>query len=509
MNAARGPPGQARVARVIVVAGGRVELGLRAAEGTRASARLGGSEHPAGLGSLARGQRGRAVEQRGRLAPAAPAAGAFPGALELGRDLLVRAGDGLGQVPGPLVWLVRAGGRGEAGVDLLALGEGRPVVHRRADQRMAEADRTVNGDELPGFSGGSRLQGEAQFPARPGKQAGVPGGVSGRREQQGLGGGRQFPDLPQVALLEPAAQRYRPGRERVAVQPAAGELPPDLDERQRVAARLSDDLVGDRAAQPRPGRGREQGASVLLRQPGQAQLREPGQPARRRRGLPDGKDDGDGVGVQAPRHERQDIGRLLVQAVRVIDQAQQGLAGGLPGQQPQRGQADEKTMGHLAFGHAEGQAERGLLRCRQDVEGGQEGPQQLVHSREAELHLALDAVDPDDLQVRRGRLCVIQERRLAHARLAPQRQDGAAPLACSGHDLIQAARFRISPEQALHGANLLPGVPVPAWLSRPHVVTGPGGLRAPRDARPATAGNHVNRANDRRLRRRGNVRQQA
>lgn len=140
MNAARSPPGRARVARVILVAGCRVELGLRAAEGTRAEARLGGGEHPAGAGSLACGQRGRAVEQRGRLAPAAPAGCTFPGALELGRDLLVRAGDSLGQVPGPLVWLVRAGGRGEAGADLLALGEGRPVVHRRADFRAMVRD---------------------------------------------------------------------------------------------------------------------------------------------------------------------------------------------------------------------------------------------------------------------------------------------------------------------------------------------------------------------------------
>ena len=110
--------------------------------------------------------------------------------------------------------------------------------------------------------------------AGPGEQAGIPGGVSGRGQQQGLRGGRKFPHLPQVTLLKPAAQRYRPGQERVAVQPAVGELTPDLDERQRVAARLSDDPVGYRAAKPRPGRGREQGASVLLRQPAKA----PGDP---------------------------------------------------------------------------------------------------------------------------------------------------------------------------------------------------------------------------------------
>lgn len=79
-----------------------------------------------------------------------------------------------------------------------------------------------------------------------------------------------------------------------------------------------------------------------------------------------------------------------------------------------------------------------------------------MDGREAELHLALDAVDPDDLEVRR-RLRIIKQRGLAHARLATDSQDGAAPLAGSGHELIQAARFRVTPEQALHGANLLPG----------------------------------------------------
>ncbi len=42
---------------------------------------------------------------------------------------------------------------------------------------------------------------------------------------------------------------------------------------------------------------------------------------------------------------------------------------------------------------------------------------------------------------------------------------------------------------------------------RLRVVAGPGGLRASRDALPAEAGKHVSRADDRRLCRRGNVRQ--
>ena len=473
------------MAWIVVVAGGCVVFGLRPAEGTRAAACLGGGEHAAAPGRLACGESGRAVEQRGRLAPATPGAGSFRGMLEFGRDVLVRAGDGLSQVPGPLVGLGRANGLGEAGVDLLALGEGSPVVHGGADQRMAEANRVADGDELPGLGRGARLQGEAQFLARPGEQAGIPGGVGGRGEQQGLGGGWELADLPQVTLLELAAQRYRLSRQRVAVELADGEFLPDLNERQRVAPRLGDDPVGCLVAQQRPSRRREQGMSVLLRQPGQAQLREPVQPTRGRRRLADGKDDGDGVGVQAPCHEREDVGGLLVQAVCIIDQAQHRLAGGLLSQQPQRGQADKKTIRRPAFRHAEGQPECGALGRRQDVEGGQERPQQLVHGREAELHLAVDAVDPDDLQVRRGLLRVIQQSRLAHAWLAPEHQDSAHPLAGSDHDLIEAARFRIPPEQALHEANLLPGAPAPARLAHSPRGGRTDRLRASRDARPS------------------------
>ena len=164
------------MAWIVVIAGGRVEFGLRAVKRARAAARLGGGEHPAGPGRLTRGQRGRTAEQRGRLAPATPAAGSFPGALEFGRGVVVRAGDGMGQVPGPLVWLGRACCPGQAGVDLLAPGERCPVVHRRPDQRMAETHGVANGDELACLGRGGGLQGEAKLPAGPDEQPGIPVG---------------------------------------------------------------------------------------------------------------------------------------------------------------------------------------------------------------------------------------------------------------------------------------------------------------------------------------------
>ena len=232
---------------------------------------------------------------------------------------------------------------------------------------MTEADGVPDGDELPGLGRGGRRQGEAQLLAGLGQQAGIAGGVRGRRQQQGLRGGGQFPDLAQVTLFEPAAERQWFGQERVAVQFAAGQFLANLDERQRVAARLRDDPVRDRGAQPRPGRRREHGAGVVGGQPGQAEFWQPAQAAREPRGLADGEDDGDRVGVQPPGHERERVSGFLIQAVCVVDQAQQRLAGGLPGEQPQRGQPGEKAVRRAAFRHAERHPQRGALRRGQPV----------------------------------------------------------------------------------------------------------------------------------------------
>ena len=145
---------------------------------------------------------------------------------------------------------------------------------------MPEADRLPDGDELPGLGRGGGLQGEAQLLAGLGQQAGIAGRIRGRRQQQGLRGGGQGPDLPQVALFELAAERQRFGQERVAVQVAAGQFLADLDERQRVAAGLRDDPVRERGPQPGTGRRREQGAGLGGGQPGQAEFGQPGQAAR-------------------------------------------------------------------------------------------------------------------------------------------------------------------------------------------------------------------------------------
>ena len=259
------------------------------------------------------------MEEGGRHRPAAATARSFPGALKVVGRGLVRAGGRLGLVPGSLVGLGRAGGFGQAGVHALPLRERSPVVDRGTDQRMTEADHLADRDQLPLLGGGGRFDREAQVCTGLPQQARITGRVGGRGEQQGLGVGRQPLDLPEVTLLELAAQRHR--LEQVADDLPGGEFLADLDEGQRVAACLGDDPSGHPAVQRGPGGRGEQVTGVRVGQPGDTQFREPVQHAGMRCGLAGGEDDRDGVRVHAPRHERERVGGFTVQAVSVVDQA--------------------------------------------------------------------------------------------------------------------------------------------------------------------------------------------
>ena len=223
-----------------------------------------------------------------------------------------------------------------------------------------------------------------------------------------------------------------------------------------MPAGLGHDPGALRAEQRRPGRGRQQGPGVRLGQPAETELREPVEQAGPGRGFPHREDDRDRVAVQAARHEREGVGGLAVQAMRVVDQAQQGLAGGLLGQQPHRGQADQETVRCPALLHAEGQPQRVALGRGQGVHAGRAGPEELVQGREAELHLGLDRVHPDDLHARGRGLGVVQQDGLADTGLASDDERAAVPVAGAGQDLVEAAAFLAASEQALHGTNLLP-----------------------------------------------------
>ena len=255
----------------------------------------------------------------------------------------------------------RVGGGTQRRVHPLPFGERSAVVDRGADQRVPEAHRVPDGEQVP------RLRRRGRPGRVPEPRSGLPqqlrvaGRIGRRRQQQHPGVGGQAAGLPQVPLLELAADRHRVRQRRVAAQLARAELLADLDQGQRVAVGLGHDPLGHGRAQPRPSRGGQQLGGVPLGQPGHRQTGQPAEQAGCGGGLADREDHGHGVGVQPAAHERERVGRPTVQPLGVVHQAEQRLPGGPVGQQAEGGQADQEPVRSRACPQAESQLQRRAL----------------------------------------------------------------------------------------------------------------------------------------------------
>jgi hypothetical protein len=96
-----------------------------------------------------------------------------------------------------------------------------------------------------------------------------------------------------------------------------------------------------------------------------------------------GEDQGDGLGQQPPRRERQALRRGPVQPLRVIHQAGQRLVFRRGGQQAQSRQPDEEAVQSLALLHSERDRERVTLRLGQLSEPTEHRRAQLVEPANA------------------------------------------------------------------------------------------------------------------------------
>ena len=142
-------------------------------------------------------------------------------------------------------------GRGRQGlVYPPALDRGGAVVDRRADQRVPEPDIGSYDDQVLGLGrrGGFRSVSEAVTGAP--QQGGVAGRVGGSGQQQRLRAGRKVTGLTQEPGLQLAAERQQFGQRCLAGQLAGRQLPPDLDQSQRVALSLGDVRCRPRSSIP-------------------------------------------------------------------------------------------------------------------------------------------------------------------------------------------------------------------------------------------------------------------
>ena len=151
------------------------------------------------------------------------------------------------------------------------------------------------------------------------------------------------------------------------------------------------------------------------------QLRQPGQVAPLA-GLAGREHQPDRVRREAARNERQRQRGGAVLPLRVVDHADERALLGGAGEQAEHGDAEQEAVGRRARAQAEGGAQRVALWSRQRVEAVEQRCAQLVQAGERQLHLGLDAGRPHDAAVRRTRHQVLEQRRLADARLAAEHE---------------------------------------------------------------------------------------
>ena len=285
---------------------------------TGVGCRRGSQGKPPPPGRRAGRQRGGSFVGGGGGGAAAPAVRPVGGGVQLGGNLLVRAVRQGGQVPGPPVTVQHPGQRPVRRCPFRDIGAGQ---HRRPGQRMGEDDPRRGHPHQPGpLAGGQVGQRPAGGGDRPADLRQIRQPAQRREQHRPAALLRQPADPGTERLLHPAnrrsggqdQRRHRPGPLRR--RQAAGQL----DQRQRVPARLGDQLIADRSHQPRPG---QQLFRRRLVQPAHPQLRQPRQ-AGTGRLIPRRRQDRGPLRLQPPSGEHQRIGRRPVHPLRVIGQHQ-------------------------------------------------------------------------------------------------------------------------------------------------------------------------------------------
>ncbi|GAA3316364.1 hypothetical protein GCM10020219_035120 [Nonomuraea dietziae] len=211
----------------------------------------------------------------------------------------------------------------------------------------------------------------------------------------------------------------------------------ELDQRERVAPRLGDDLLAQDRRDLELG---QQAGRAPAVEPGGAQL---GQAWRGEAVLPRGEDHRHALGGQPSRREQQGLGAGVVEPLGVVDQAQHGTLLRQVGQEGEDGEPGEEAVLPACEVGSEHRLERGGLRARQRVEAVLQRPQQLRQRAEGEVGLGLDARHAQHAQAERCRAArrPVEQRGLADARLAAHHEGAAVPLPRRGDQAFELGLF--------------------------------------------------------------------
>lgn len=230
---------------------------------------------------------------------------------------------------------------------------------------------------------------------RPPQQGHVPYGLRRSRQKESPRLDGERPDTPEKALLNEVRHRSRVRTTEPARQLRDSQPLGQLQQRERVPVRLSDDPIAYSLVETSGCRRIQQSTGIGVAQtldhhhwkvPQLLVLAQ----------VPHGEDDRHRFRQEPAGHEPEDLGRCPIEPLCIIHDADQRPLLGNLRQQAQHRQTDQKTIRRHTRAEAEGRAERIALRARQALQMAQQRRAELMNAGERELHLGLDSRSPRD-----------------------------------------------------------------------------------------------------------------
>ena len=235
--------------------------------------------------------------------------------------------------------------------------------------------------------------------------------------------------------------RHRQGRvDRRGAE--ARSVAAELDQRERVAARGGVHTVAERTRHRRQQR--RGGLAVEPRERDRRQIRCVEQ---RGLALADREQRSDRLRQQAPQREQQRLGARGVEQVRVVDEQQRRRLLGVCREQAERRRSNREAVAGATGAQRERDLERRRLRRGDAREQPQRRAYQLEQRRERDACLGLDAARPQHAQSGGVLLGVTEQRRLADAGLADEREHRAVPRTGGREQSVELPPLWITPEQ--------------------------------------------------------------
>jgi hypothetical protein len=342
--------------------------------------------------------------------------------------------------------VVQRGGQGLVGGPALAGRCG--VVDRRTDEWMAELEpRAVDLEQPRAFSYVELALVDPELGRCRQHEPELLRIVCSRDEEQALRVLGKPANALEEDLLDPARQRQRLGERLGAGELRRRERRGHLEQRERVAVRLLDQPVDHGDIDVQAGSAFEQRRRRLGVERADEERGDAGRFETAHVSFSRSEDHEDPLGLEAPCHEQQRVGRGVVEPVRIVDEAQDRTPLRQLREQGQARRRDEEALGALGLGEAEGTAKGLRLWLRDPLDVPQGRVDELMERREGQLGLGLHAARRQHVHVVRALPRVLEQGGLPDARLSAHDQGTALRPASRSDQLPDSGALGVAPTE--------------------------------------------------------------